>query len=757
MTGNMILFGDERMTHLLSSIARIFRSGVSGRNGTTGSKRFNDQDRYRANNTAVIVNGTYSTLSTLTIVRFDGYLSCSVRTDAGGKSAKRNQQTEAAKSCKNGRVYQGRKMNQLEETAMASTATDENRETPLHKRVRPVNDWHRLLCRHGNLANLPSEESARFNAAVDQIVKRFEKVKANLRLDTQRSPDEDWLAESTAFSMLDLIPDAVISLTPEGNLLYANQVWRSIIPSQQLTSNSLRRLPWRQILEYTCDPSRLIRWVRDAMDGQSVGTLQLNTVDGKSWEVQLHRNQPLPGLVCCTVRDICGATHARYNADVISSYDALTGLPNRTVLLETLRSAVQKYRATDDSHAIFFFDLDGFKFINDSLGHQAGDALLCAVSHRIESLLSENQRLFRLSGDEFIVSAHGIRNLHEVARLAEEIKNSFKLPFVLDQQDIYLGASVGIAVLNDLVDSAEQWVKQADLAMYEAKEAGGQGYAFYNRDIEAEIHKRHRLRADMGQALKDREFTVFYQPKYCLQTNRLCGAEALLRWFRNDSIFVPPYEFIPEAEACGLIVPISLQVFKQVAGDVESWIQRGLAPIVTSLNISPCHFQLADLLDDLIEAFPGSGVPSNRIELEITEGSFLQDSKRSVDKIRTLQRLGFTISIDDFGTGYSSLNYLKTLPADVIKIDRAFVANIGNSDFDATLVQSVINIAHTQGLKVVAEGVEDENIVARLREFDCDQLQGYWYGKPMPRQAFEEQFLIPATRSARMLPDGWGQ
>lgn len=629
------------------------------------------------------------------------------------------------------------------------TSADNNRELPFHRRVRPAKDWHQLFSRYGSELELPEEHSERFNSAVDHLLHRFQSdTLTQLDLPNRFSRPLTIGCEPDV-QLWDHISDCVFSIDSDGCLIYANHAALDLAEAfsethSLLSSNSgpSLRLPLRTLLRQLNDPKSVLDWLKSEQCDQPC---LIETRDGRRWEVQLivstagcrqRLNVLLKPMVLRS--DSRVAKHAQY--------DILTGLPNRFTLMQELRTRVKAYRPKAPSSCIYYFDLDGFKFVNDSLGHHAGDQLLCEVSRRLQKILTDDQTLYRLGGDEFVILGDDISNLHDVPRFAEELVQEFVRPFALSGKNAYLGVSVGIAILNDLTRSPEQWVQQSDLAMYEAKDSGGNTYAFYNVDVEMEIQRRYRLRSNIREALDKREFEVFYQPKYCLRTRTLCGAEALVRWHRNGKVQHSPGEFIPEAETCGLIIPISRVVFEKVAQDINSWIERGLPPLLTSVNISACHFRM-DLMEDLITGFLAEGVPANRIELEITESSFMNDLHRAKEKIQELQRLGFTISIDDFGTGYSSLNYLKELPADIIKIDQTFISQLPGPEFESTLVKSVIQIAQAQGLKVLAEGVESQQCADLLAEYGCDGLQGYWFGKPMPREAFEAEFLLPSVKT----------
>lgn len=610
-----------------------------------------------------------------------------------------------------------------------------------------------------------AEQKLRFHESVFMILQRFQNQNDSL---LQRL--EDFLGAAgpqpanppetfDPLAILDHSPDGIIVFDLPFSQVYFNQSAQTIcgFPSAPASQPAMLRQLSSQILQ----PKSLMKWLKNlhsqpkplangevtAKNESVPHTLRVEAKDGRVFEVTakpLHAGTARPACML-SIRDISQLESIRSKAEFNSRHDSLTGLPNRDLLLQQLKAQVQHYCEENPSVAVLFFDLDGFKFVNDSLGHQAGDDLLRMVSDRINSILDDDQTLFRLGGDEFVVLALKISNLHNVLTLAESIGHAFVRPFVVEGKETHISASIGIAILNDRCKSAEHLLQHADLAMYQAKEQGGHGHAFYNSDVEQEIQKRYKLRAEIRDAIDHNEFEIFYQPKYDLQHKTLAGAEALIRWFRDGKFYSSPALFIPEAETCGLIIPLSQWVFGQVARDVADWEAQGLMPLLTSVNVSACHFQIGDLMDDLMQAFLQQGVPAQRIELEITESSFFDDMERAAEKIRALQRLGFSVSIDDFGTGHSSLSYLKRLPSDCVKIDRSFVAGIETSEFDRTLVESVIKIAHTQGLHVVAEGVETEDCAALLTELGCDQIQGYWYGKPMPKAEFVEKFLRPAS------------
>lgn len=417
--------------------------------------------------------------------------------------------------------------------------------------------------------------------------------------------------------------------------------------------------------------------------------------------------------------------------------DALTGLPNRVCFTEQLQRAVEENRPAGPMLALLFFDLDGFKFVNDSLGHQAGDELLIQVGERLNRILVDPaEQLFRLAGDEFVIVADRVERLNQLPKLAERILAEFQDPFIVTNEKAFVGASIGIAIRSNQGQSAERLLHEADAAMYQSKRNGRRCYSFYSADLDQEHRRLFKLRGDIRDAIDQQEFSVHYQGVFDLATGQRAGAEALVRWFRDGQVYCQPEEFVGEAEKCGLIVPMSQQVIRQVSRDLLAWKASGHTLVPVSINISASHFRFGDLQDELASAFLFQGLPPQLIEIELPEEAVLHDVKQSRQKIQALQQMGFRVVVDDLGTGRSSIAYLQKVPVDAVKIDTSFINDIENSDFALAVVDSMIRIAHTRGLRVVAEGVETEVIRDHLRALGCDHAQGFWLGKPCPATEF---------------------
>ncbi|MBL8854924.1 MAG: EAL domain-containing protein [Planctomycetaceae bacterium] len=426
--------------------------------------------------------------------------------------------------------------------------------------------------------------------------------------------------------------------------------------------------------------------------------------------------------------------------------DILTGLPNRLCFMEELQRAVNTHRPSGPMLSLLFFDLDGFKFVNDSLGHQAGDEVLIQVGQRLGQVLVEpRERLFRLAGDEFVVIADHVERLNQLPKLAERILAAFQEPFIVMHEKAFVGASIGIAIRHQQGQTAEQLLNQADAAMYQSKRNGRRCYSFYSVDLDQEHRRLFQLRGDIREAIENQEFTVHYQPKFDLATGECCGAEALVRWFRNGEIYSRPEEFVAEAEKCGLIVPLSQVVIRAVARDIKCWEALGHRMVPISINISASHFRFGDLQEDLASAFFFQGINPGLVEVELTEEAVLHDLKLSGKKIRDLKQMGFSVTIDDLGTGRSSIAYLQKLTVDIVKIDESFVQEILDSEFALAVVDSMIRIAHTAKLRVVAEGVESPEICDCLRTLSCDHVQGYLFGAACDAESLFAQLQFPAA------------
>lgn len=430
-------------------------------------------------------------------------------------------------------------------------------------------------------------------------------------------------------------------------------------------------------------------------------------------------------------------------------HDGLTGLPNRALFRDRLEQALARTDRRGNTATILLLDLDNFKFINDTLGHEAGDALLIKVARFLEACVRPADTIARLGGDEFAVLLEDVWETGDGVRAAGRILDMLQLPFALEGRDFFLNASVGIAS-GYFGKSGDELIRNADMAMYEAKKAGKARYRVFDQEMEAVSRSRLELETALRRALEREELTLYYQPEVSLENGRILGFEALLRWEHPAFGMISPAEFIPLAEETGLIVPIGRWVLKEACRQAKEWQERRDHASVISVNLSVRQFQEAGLVRDVREALRGAGLAPENLMLEITESIALNDALSTIDTLRDLEEIGVRLAIDDFGTGYSSLSYLRRLRADYLKMDRSFIEKLGDGSDDTLLVSGVINLAQNLGLKVVAEGVETAEQISWLRELGCDLGQGYYFQRPQPAEVAGE---LPEKFPAAVLGD----
>ncbi len=422
----------------------------------------------------------------------------------------------------------------------------------------------------------------------------------------------------------------------------------------------------------------------------------------------------------------------------LAHHDTLTGLPNRVVFHDRLRHAMAGARRTKDRVAILFLDLDRFKNINDSLGHDAGDRLLGTVGRRLKESLREVDTVARLGGDEFVVVADQIRDVKNVAHLAQNILHALQQAIRIDGHDLYITASIGISLFPGDGDDVEGVMRAADVAMYRAKDLGRNTFQFYTPDMNCRSRELLHLESDLRQALAQEQLVLHYQPQFEMVTGSPVGMEALVRWQHPRKGMVSPADFIPLAEETGLIVPIGEWVLRAACAQSMDWQRQGLPPMVVAVNISPRQFRQSDLLSMVSRVLEETGLDPSLLELEITESMIMNDVESAILTLRELNRMGVHLAIDDFGTGYSSLGYLKRLPVSRLKIDQSFVRDLPDDPNDAAIATSVIVLAQSMGLDVIAEGVETQDQVQFLLERGCLKGQGYLFSRPLPAGEFAQ-------------------
>ena len=418
----------------------------------------------------------------------------------------------------------------------------------------------------------------------------------------------------------------------------------------------------------------------------------------------------------------------------LAYYDPLTRLPNRALLKDRLTVAIANAKRTGKRVAVLFIDLDYFKTVNDTMGHEIGDAVLVQVARRLSSVFREVDTVARFGGDEFVAVVQNIESPEQVIPLCERILELFNTPFEVNGQDIFLGASIGVALYPDNGQDPTTLIKNADMAMYKAKEQGKKSFAFFDRDLDRKVARILELKNKLHKALKKNEFLLYYQPIYSLEDASLIGFEALLRWRDEKGNLVSPAEFIPVLEETGMIREVGWWVIENAFRQAKEWVEESEGRFLLSVNVSPAQFLDRGFLDKMIEAVERTQAPTRSIVLEITETSLMRDPEESIKVLKRLKGMGFRIAVDDFGTGYSSLSYLRRLPLDIIKLDMVFTQNVLESDVDRAIVNSVVILSKTLGLLTLAEGIETEEQLNVIRELGCDLGQGYYFGKPMPEE-----------------------
>lgn len=442
-----------------------------------------------------------------------------------------------------------------------------------------------------------------------------------------------------------------------------------------------------------------------------------------------------------TATNITELKEAEHKISTMSYYDSLTKLPNRVLFKESVDFAVYHAKRENTRFAIMYIDLDQFKFINDTLGHSSGDKLLKEVAKRLEGHISKGSCIARMGGDEFSILVSFMNEQKEITYIANEVLNIFQKPFIFEKKEYFITASIGVSTYPVDGEDFEALMKSADMAMYRAKANGRNNYQFYTNTLNDIAHERLNMETNLRKALEKSEFTLFYQPKVDIETGTISGSEALIRWNNPKKGIIPPFKFIHLAEETGLIVPIGEWVLREALEQNKKWINEGYNNLTVAVNVSVKQFLQDNFVDTIKNILKETEYNPQLLELEITESILMQDINRNITMLNELKEMGIKISLDDFGTGYTSLSYIRKFEANVLKIDKAFIDEITNNVTDAAITVAIINMAISLNLKVVAEGVETKEQLDFLRIQKCNEIQGYYFSKPVPSKEFEKMLI----------------
>ncbi len=433
-----------------------------------------------------------------------------------------------------------------------------------------------------------------------------------------------------------------------------------------------------------------------------------------------------------TARDISERKQAQEVINFQAYHDLLTHLPNRALLKDRLNLAITQAQRNKRKLAAMFLDLDRFKLVNDTLGHSMGDRLLKAVANRLQSCLRSGDTLSRFGGDEFTLLLPEVRTRDDVVVIAEKILDRLNQPFVIDGHELFVGASIGISMYPEAGDTGEALIQNADIAMYHVKGRGKNGYQFFSEEMNHQFSSRLNLEREMRNGLIQGEFEVYYQPQVSLQSGKITGVEALVRWRHGNRGLIEPSEFLPLAEETGLITQLDEFVQRQAFNEVAAWQRAGLGDLRVSVNLTAMQLEQDDFVERFVASLRTSGLAAECVKLEITENTLMQDMEVIIPKLKAVRKLGALIAIDDFGTGYSSLSYLHQFPINTLKIDRSFVSDIRAEQGDASIIDAIVAMARGLHLDLVAEGVENRTQLDYLQQQGCEEVQGFIFSPAVP-------------------------
>ncbi len=556
------------------------------------------------------------------------------------------------------------------------------------------------------------------------------------------------IEKEKAITTLESIADAVITTDAHGYINYLNPIAESItgwtrdeaygLPIHEVfvIKNEQSHTPIEYSIVFECIKQATVVEIPGDVTIINKNNFHETSVEISTAPIKDTQNKII-GVVVVS-HDVSDARRLAQEMTHLATHDDLTALPNRVLLNDRLTQAISRSPWNNKTLAVLFLDLDRFKLVNDTHGHNVGDELLKHVANRLLSCLRDGDTVSRLGGDEFVIVLTDLASTSDINSIADKIIQIFESPFELADEEFYSTASVGISVYPKDGKSALELMKKADIAMYRAKSLGKNNYVLYSDEMSKQDARVLKLETDLRHAIEREEFELHYQPQVDAKSKKIIGAEALIRWNNPNLGSISPLEFIPIAEETGLIIPIGQWVLKKAAEQCKNWQEIGLPDISVSVNISAIQFERGSIFNDVKRVLHHANLEPKYLELELTEGTLAKDPKSAVNTLNKLHDMGIKLSIDDFGTGYSSLSYLKQFCVSTLKIDRSFVKDIMTDPDDAAMCTAIISIAQNLHLHVVAEGVEDSDQLEFLINHNCNTIQGYYFSKPLPNDLFIE-------------------
>jgi diguanylate cyclase (GGDEF)-like protein len=600
-----------------------------------------------------------------------------------------------------------------------------------------------------NLESEAEESTSDLQQRSVELEKAYRKLNREIE---ERKRAEKAIQQERTFiqTILDGVKEPARIVSPDFGVLMMNQAALALLPSMQTTLEGITCYQAYRQIDMPCSDEHHQCVLKEVIkNGKDFSVKHIDILEDGSERIYEIEASPLLNVdgtlygILEVIRNITEdlSTEAqlqehRERLYHLVHHDALTNLPNRMLLQDRLSRMMMKAKRNKTYVAVLFLDLDRFKKINETLGHDVGDKLLLEVGKRLESCVRKSDTVARLGGDEFGVLLDDLRDVKFVAVVARKILQALSKPIMIQDYELYATSSIGISLYPDDGEDEDILLRCADTALYRAKDAGKNNYQYYTPDMNTRAFEFLLMESGLRKALDNNELVVFYQPLLSLEDKKLIGMEALLRWQHPEKGMISPGDFIPLAEETGLIEPIGEWVLRAACTQNKKWQDAGYPPVKVSVNMSGRQFSKKDVTDTIVNILEETGLEPEYLGVEITESVIMQDVKSTISKLKRMHDMGISLSIDDFGTGYSSLSYLKLFPIDNLKIDRSFVFNITSDSTDAAIAASVILLAHSMDLKVVAEGVETEEQLEVLREQGCDYVQGFLFSKPLAAEEF---------------------